>query len=40
MRSNDRYFLLPESWSPQRPVTIVLRDTETIRVELRRGTER
>ena len=39
-RSNDRYFLLPESWSPSHPVTIVLLDSETIRVELRRGTQR
>jgi hypothetical protein len=39
-RSNNRYFLLPENWSPRHPVTIVLLDSDTIRVELRRGTER
>lgn len=39
-RSNGRYFLLPENWSPRHPVTIVLLDSDTIRVELRRGTER
>jgi hypothetical protein len=39
-RSNDRYFLLPENWAPGHPVTIVLLDRDTIRVELRRGTQR
>jgi hypothetical protein len=39
-RSNDRYFLLPKNWSSAHPVTIVLLDTDTIRVELRRGTQR
>jgi hypothetical protein len=39
-RSNDRYFLLPENWSSLHPVTIILLDSDTIRVELRRGTER
>jgi hypothetical protein len=39
-RSNDRYFLLPGNWSPGHPVTIVLLDSDTIRVELRRGIQR
>jgi hypothetical protein len=39
-RSNDRYFLLPENWSPDHPVTIILLDGDTLRVELRRGSER
>jgi hypothetical protein len=39
-RYNDRYFLLPENWSPSHPVTIVLLDSATIRVELHRGTRR
>jgi hypothetical protein len=39
-RSNGRYFLLPENWSASHPVTIVLLDSDTIRVELRRGEER
>jgi hypothetical protein len=39
-RYNDRYFLLPENWSPSHPVTIVLLDSATIRVELHRGTQR
>jgi hypothetical protein len=38
--SNSRYFLLPENWSSRHPVTIVLLDTDTIRVELLRGKER
>jgi hypothetical protein len=39
-RSNGRYFLLPENWSARHPVTIILLDSDSIRVELRRGTER
>jgi hypothetical protein len=39
-RSNGRYFLLPENWSPAHPVTIILLDSDTIRVDLRRGTQR
>jgi hypothetical protein len=36
-QSNDRYFLLPDGWSAINPVTIVLPDTNDIRVDLIRG---
>ena len=36
-QSNDRYFLLPDGWSAIHPVTIVLLDTNDIRVDLIRG---
>ena len=39
-RSNGRYFLLPGNWSPAHPFTIIQRDSETIRVDHRRGTQR
>jgi hypothetical protein len=36
-QSKDRYFLLPDGWSKYHPVTIVLPDTNDIRVDLIRG---
>lgn len=36
-QSKDRYFLLPDGWSAIHPVTIVLPDTNDIRVDLIRG---
>jgi hypothetical protein len=36
-QSKDRYFLLPNGWSAIHPVTIVLPDTNDIRVDLIRG---
>jgi len=36
-RSNGRYFLVPDSWSVDHGTTIVLRDTENIRLEFSRS---
>ena len=36
--SNDRYFLLPEGWSSADQVTIILPDSDTLRVEFTHGT--
>lgn len=37
IRSNDKYFLLPASWSRAQPITIILPDNDTIRIEVSPG---
>jgi hypothetical protein len=36
--SNDRYFLLPDGWSSAAQVTIIVPDSDTLRVEFTHGT--
>ncbi len=40
VRSGEKYFLLPESWSLSRPVSIILPDSDSIRVEMASGETR
>lgn len=37
IRSNEEYFLLPASWSRAQPITIILPDNDTIRIEVSPG---
>ena len=37
IRSNEKYFLLPDGWSPSTGTAILLEDTSTIRLEFRPG---
>jgi hypothetical protein len=35
--ANDKYFLLPDRWSASDPVTIIIPENDTIRVEMMPG---